>query len=84
MSRVEIEMEVGTAAASPGVALHWSDDGGINFNTPRSLASGGLGATRSRIATTRLGSFRQRVLRIISNDAMTVYGVDADIQGGVS
>jgi hypothetical protein len=84
MSLVEIEMEVGTPAASLGVALHWSDDGGVNYGPTRSLVTGGLGKTRARVRTTRLGSFRQRILRIISPTAITIYGVDAQIDEGVT
>jgi hypothetical protein len=79
MARLEIEMEVGTADAPGSVALNWSDDGGLTWTTPRTLSTGALGATRTRVATTRLGSFRQRVLQIAASAPMTIYGVDADV-----
>ena len=82
MSRLEIEMEAGTVGAPGAVTLDWSDDGGITFLAPRTLSTGAVGAYRTRVATTRLGSFRQRVLRIKSSGRVTIYGVDADMQQG--
>lgn len=79
MNRLEIEMEVGTEDAPGTVTLDWSDDGGVNYKAPRVLSTGALGATRTRVATTRLGSFRQRVLRIKSMAPATIYGVDVDV-----
>ena len=80
MSRLEVEMEVGDADAPGSVTLDWSDDGGLNFTGgPRSLSTGAAGATRTRVATTRLGSFRERVLRLTANKPMTAFGVDADV-----
>jgi hypothetical protein len=78
MNRLEVEMEVGTAGSPPSVTLDWSDDGGITF-TPyqRVLSTGALG-TRTRVATTRLGSFRKRVLRLQALGKTTIYGVDSD------
>jgi len=84
-SRLEIEMEVGTARSTSALALDWSDDGGITWRPgPRDLPATPLGQTRRRMVATRLGSFRQRVFRISSLDATTLYAVDADISGGSS
>jgi hypothetical protein len=60
MARLEVEMEVGTNASASPLLLSWSDDGGTTYTTPRSLDAGTTGQTRLRVATTRLGSFRQR------------------------
>jgi hypothetical protein len=80
MHRLEVEMEVGTADAPGTVTLDWSDDGGVNYNGgPRALSTGAAGATKTRVATTRLGSFRQRVLRLTAMSPMTIYAVDADV-----
>lgn len=79
MNRLEIEMEVGTVGAPGSVTIDWSNDGGFNYSAPRTLSTGAIGATRTRVATTRLGSFRQRVLRIKSSGPTTIYGVDVDI-----
>jgi hypothetical protein len=78
MARLEVEMEVGTNASASPLLLSWSDDGGTTYTTPRSLDTGTTGQTRLRVATTRLGSFRQRVLRLAGSGRVTVYGVDAD------
>lgn len=79
MSRLEVEMEVGTEGAPGVVLLDWSDDGGVTYRAARALSTGAIGATRQRVATTRLGSFRQRVLRLSATGPLTVYGVDADV-----
>lgn len=89
MSRLEIEMEVGSAGApgpptGPAVFLDWSDDGGITWTNPRTLSVGAIGATRTRVFTTRLGSFRNRILRIQADGRFTLYGVDVDISPGAS
>lgn len=83
MSRLEIEMQVGIAGAS-SMLLSWSDDGGVNYSTPRSLSTGSAGQTRTRVATTRLGSFRQRVLRLQAAGPVSVYAVDVDMGAGDS
>ena len=82
MSRLEIEMEVATAGAPGTVLLDWSNDGGLTFTAPRSLSTGVAGSFKARVATTRLGSFRQRVLRIRSSGRATIYGVDVDTHTG--
>lgn len=78
MNRLEIEMEVGVAPPDI-ITLDWSDDGGINYKAPRTIGAGSPGATRTRVVATRLGSFRQRVLRIRSSGAATIYGADVDV-----
>jgi hypothetical protein len=84
MSRLEVEMQVGIGGVSSPVLLSWSDDGGTNYSTPRSLPTGSSGQMRTRVATTRLGSFRQRLIRLTGTGPMTVYGVDADTGVGES
>jgi len=83
-SRLEVEMEVG---GDLDVALTWSDDGGWNYaGGPRKLYTGGPGAAgrRTRVYTTRLGSFRQRVFALTTLGRVTLYAIDADIAGGAS
>ncbi len=83
-SRLEIEMEVGTAAQGGSVAVEWSDDGGTTWSATRTMSTGALGALRHRVYTTRLGSFRQRVFRVTASGAPTFYAIDADMSGGTA
>jgi hypothetical protein len=77
-------MEVGTAASHQDVLLEWADDGGYTFSGgPRTMATAPT-ETVPRVFTTRLGSFRQRVFRITTRGASTLYAVSADISPGAS
>ena len=79
-SRVEVEMETG---AGLPLDLSWSDDGGWNWTGgPRQLSTGS--SARTRVYTTRLGSFRQRVFRLVGAGGYTLYAMDADITPGAS
>lgn len=82
MARLEVEMDVGSREAPGGVRLDWSDDGGATWAPGRDILTGATGATRTRVAANRLGSFRQRLLRLRCLSRMTVYGVDADVAKG--
>lgn len=81
-ARLEIEMEVGSAMTPEAVILQWSDDGGVAFTGSRLMSVSLSGQTRRRVYTTRLGSFRNRVFRLTSQHAMTVYAIDADLTEG--
>jgi hypothetical protein len=83
-SRVEVEMQPLPAVTDEIVTLEWSDDGGVTWGPARALQAGPASATRKRVYTTRLGSFRQRVFRISSQRWFTLYAVDADIIAGAS
>ena len=77
MHRVEIECDGG--AYLPGdIQLDWSDDGGITWRTPARLLPAGSG----RRYVTRLGSFRQRVLRMQGTGPAVLYGADVELSGG--
>ena len=79
-ARLEIELESGGGLP---VDLAWSDDGGHNFaGGPRHLTTGATG--RSRVFTTRLGSFRQRSFRVTGSGNLVLYALDADIAPGTS
>jgi hypothetical protein len=81
-SRLEVEMEVGSAATPGDITLEWSDDGGVNYTGSRTMNAGSVGQTRKRVYTTRLGSFRNRVFRLTSHHAFTIYSIDCDIVEG--
>jgi len=82
MSRLEVEMEVGGITPPGTVTLEWSDDGGYNYTGSRTMYAGTTGDYRGRVFCTRLGSFRQRVLRFSFTHRATVLGVDVDVVGG--
>ena len=79
MNRVEVEMEAGGASSPGNVLLDWSDDGGNIFRAPRVMSAGTILETKKRVFTNRLGSFRERVLRVTTHGKTTLYAVDADI-----
>jgi hypothetical protein len=81
-SRLEVEMEVGSVHTPGDITLEWSDDGGVTYTGSRTMNAGTVGQTRKRVFTTRLGSFRNRVFRLTSQHAMTIYAVDAEIVEG--
>jgi hypothetical protein len=81
-SRLEVEMEVGGDRTPGDIVLEWSDDGGVTYTGSRVMNAGAVGQTRKRVFTTRLGSFRNRVFRLTSQHAMSVYALDADIVEG--
>ena len=74
MHRFELEMEVGSALTPTVLSLDWSDDGGASFRpNPRYLNTGAINERRTRPAATRLGSFRQRTLRLNMYGYATIY-----------
>jgi hypothetical protein len=83
-ARVEIEMEVGGPLTAGPVSLDWSDDGSRTWKPARILATGAVGETRTRVYTTRLGSFRQRTFRLTAHGVTRLYALDADITVGAS
>lgn len=78
-NRLEIEMEVGQSLAPGNVLLEWSDDGGNNWLSSRTMSAGLAAEFRKRVYTTRLGSFHQRMFRFSMHGHATIYAVDADI-----
>lgn len=84
MSRLEIEMQTGMVSPSTAIGVSWSDDGGNNYTEPRQISTGSPGQVRKRVVATRLGSFRQRVLRLTGAGPLMIYGVDADVGTGDS
>ena len=84
MSRLEVEMQTGISGQANPLLLSWSDDGGYTYKSPRQLDTGNTGQVRKRIYATRLGSFRQRIIRLAGSGPMTIFGVDADVGAGDS
>lgn len=78
MHRVEVEMETGSTG---DVTLDWSDDGGFTYGTQRVMSSGSAFEHRRRVFTDRLGSFRQRSLRLTLHNRAVIYAVDAQMDG---
>jgi hypothetical protein len=80
MARLEIEMEVGGVGPQTNLTLEVSDDGGWSYKTPaRTLDAGTFTQRTKRVVATRLGSFRQRVLKITAAGHAVFYAIDADI-----
>lgn len=80
VGRLEIEADVGLADDAPSVLLQWSDNGGRNWTAGRTLTINQAGNYRQRLVATRLGSFRERMFRLVfASGRTTVFGVDADI-----
>lgn len=82
--RVEVELELGAGSNPGSVVLQWSDDGGYNWTSGRTLQADNSGHFRKRVYTTRLGSFRQRQFRLSMTGHTVVYAVDAALVGGVN
>lgn len=80
MHRLELEMEAGDPAGSGTVALDWSDDGGFTWTAPRVADTGAAGERTRRACWTRLGLFRQRVLRFGTTGHCTLYAADAALE----
>lgn len=79
MNRLEVEMDTGSPRIPASVFLEWSDDGGTTWKGGRTLALDSVPDGHWRVCTTRLGSFRQRILRLTAQGQATFYAVDADI-----
>lgn len=74
MSRFELDIESGVGlttgqGSDPQVELDWSDDGGHTWSNRKPWRSmGALGKRRTRLIWRRMGSFRERVLRVTVAD----------------
>ena len=65
MHRLTLEAQPGTLKTDNNVELGVSDDGGFTYRTrPEGVTTGTFGDTKHRIVWTRLGSFRERILRL--------------------
>lgn len=85
MPRLELELEPGITPGDNRVILDISDDGGKTYRQRASDATMGVpGDFLHRAVWTRLGSFRQRVLRFTINGRCALYGADAELEKGAS
>jgi hypothetical protein len=91
MSSLEVDMEVGVGLSSgqgsaPQIMLQWSDDGGNTWSNEHWRDIGGIGNYRTRVTWERLGSFRQRTIRLSVSDPVrcVIYSAQAEIVGGAS
>ena len=92
MSRLELDIESGVGlttgqGSDPQIMLDWSDDGGRTFSARNPWKSmGKIGEYRQRIRWNRLGSFRNRVLRVIVADPVKRVGIaaHAELKMGLS
>ena len=69
--RVEIFMESGvglSGESEPQAMLQWSDDGGKTWGNEHWSGMGAIGEYGKRIVWNRLGSYRQRVYRLVISD----------------
>lgn len=89
-NRVEIEFEAGVGLATgqgsePTACLDWSDDGGHTWSNKHFTSMGLIGQYGVRSVWRRLGSSRNRILRLSISDPVKVViiGAYADIEGTV-
>jgi hypothetical protein len=86
MDEVLLEAEAGvgetTGDDDPAVLLDWSDDGGKTWSNQRQARLGALGEYGTVVNWTRLGAFRQRILRFSmrANCKLAVTGCRARIE----
>ncbi len=79
-SRLEVEMETGTApSGTPTIALDYSDDRGHTFGTAESQSLGTTGAFSQRVYWTALGSYYDRVYRISGQGQGRVCIIDIEL-----
>lgn len=92
MSRFELDIEAGVGlttgqGSDPQYMLDYSDDGGRSWSGLQLWNSAGqLGEYRTRLRWLRMGSFRNRVLRLTISDPVirTVISAYADVNVGTS
>lgn len=74
MRRFELDVESGVGLTSgqgtdPQIMLDWSDDGGFSFGPLQPWRGAGkIGEYKTRLRWPRMGSFRERVLRVQVSD----------------
>lgn len=85
MHRLTLDMQSGTLSGDNRVTLAISDDGGVSYRTrPDGVTNGVFGSSRGRAFWTRLGSFRQRVLKFVMRGSVSLYGAEAEMDKGTA
>lgn len=80
-SRLELEMETGTApSGTPVVTLDYSDDRGHTFGTSENASQGTTGQFTTRVYWSALGSAYDRVFRLTGQGQGRVALVDLDLE----
>lgn len=80
MPKFEMFMETGvglTGGTEPQAMLQWSDDGGKTWSNEHWAGMGAIGEYGKRIVWNRLGSFRQRVMRLTVSDPVKTVTIGA-------
>jgi hypothetical protein len=91
MSLFEVYPEAGVGlsagqGSNPQIVLDWSDDGGRTFGPTQLFRSlGEIGQYKQRVRWTKLGQFRNRVLRLTITDPVkrALIGFYADLKVGM-
>ena len=85
-SRLEVEFESGVGlvtgqGSDPQAILAWSDDGGHTWSNNHAVSIGAIGKYKKRAVWRRLGSSRNRILRVSISDPVKVVmlGAHADV-----
>lgn len=77
MPRLEVEAELATLHTPGSLLMDYSDDGGQTFGPLRTATT-----SQKRATFNRLGSYRQRVIRLRATGLLTLYGATAEIETG--
>jgi hypothetical protein len=90
LARLSLDMDAGVGltagqGSDPRAMLDWSDDGGVTWGPRIEAAIGPLGARKYEVIWGRLGSFRQRTLRVSISDPIRVAitGAYASLEGAI-
>lgn len=90
LNRFELIMETGVGLSAgqginPKVALSFSDDGGRTFGTEMWAEMGASGEFQHSVSWSGLGSFYERILRVMVSDpvAVSIHSASADVEVGI-
>ncbi len=91
MNRLVLDFDTGLSlieeglGSNPVISMSYSDDGGRTWSREQDRSIGATGEWNKRVIWTRLGTFRDRILRFRMSDpvAGAIIGAYADLQPGV-